>query len=75
MAKGANEPRPKEPQPKISHNLENSTYMILWFTIYLWMYFLIKYDPWAIMKKWIKMNETSLHREMLKTENYGLIIS
>ena len=32
-----------------------------------------KYDPWAIMKK-IQMNETSLHREMLKTENYGLII-
>ena len=28
MAKGANEPRPKEPQPKISHNLEISTYMI-----------------------------------------------
>ena len=33
-----------------------------------------KYDPWAIMKKKIQMNETSLHREMLKTENYGLII-
>ena len=29
MAKGANEPWPKEPQPKIFHNLENSMYMKL----------------------------------------------